>query len=302
MADARNHPADRRAQRPDARAEAGARASSPAPPGPASSTACAARSRRGRGGSTPTCRPRPAATRRRRHPACSAAAPWRAASPSASRAGRRACGVQIDAVEVEVEADFDARGELGVGEGVARRLQRGPLPRSRSTARHRRRSSTACSTRVERHSPYLDVFGRAMPLRRGRPPERPGGLTVMDAAPAAARPALRLGSGRCLLRAALAGPARAGARADARASRPCGRASSVLDVACGTGLVTLPGCGRGRRRRRGRRHRHLGRDGRGGATRRAAARPGPRALRARRRRGPAVRRIAASTSRCAASG
>jgi len=74
-------------------------------------------------------------------------------------------GVAIDAVEVEVEADFDARGELGIGEDavagytVVRYLISidSPAPAGQLAE---------LLELAERHSPYLDVFGRAMPLRR----------------------------------------------------------------------------------------------------------------------------------------
>ena len=73
-------------------------------------------------------------------------------------------GVPLDAVEVEVEADFDARGELGM-DGVAPGYQEvrylvaiaSPAPR----AQIERLIATA-----ERASPYLDIYGRPMALRR----------------------------------------------------------------------------------------------------------------------------------------
>jgi uncharacterized OsmC-like protein len=72
--------------------------------------------------------------------------------------------VPIDALEVEVQADFDARGELGWG-GVrpgylaVRYLIAidSPAPRDRLEE---------LLELAERHSPYLDVFGRPMPLSR----------------------------------------------------------------------------------------------------------------------------------------
>ncbi len=74
-------------------------------------------------------------------------------------------GVPLDALEVEVQADFDARGELGVGNGVAPGYSEvryvvaieSPAPRDQLDELLRM---------AERHSPYLDVFGRAMALRR----------------------------------------------------------------------------------------------------------------------------------------
>jgi uncharacterized OsmC-like protein len=74
-------------------------------------------------------------------------------------------GVPIDAVEVEVQADFDARGELGMGEGIpagyseVRYLVSIESPASREDL-------CAVLDMAGRHSPYLDVFGRAMALSR----------------------------------------------------------------------------------------------------------------------------------------
>jgi uncharacterized OsmC-like protein len=73
-------------------------------------------------------------------------------------------GIDVRAVEVEVAADFNARGELGVAgivPGYSEVRYRiaidGPAP----TAELER-----LVAQVERHSPYLDIFGRAVPLRR----------------------------------------------------------------------------------------------------------------------------------------
>ncbi len=74
-------------------------------------------------------------------------------------------GVPLDALEVEVQADFDARGELGVATGVppgyseVRYVVRVESPAPRDEVDQLLRMA-------ERHSPYLDVFGRAMTLRR----------------------------------------------------------------------------------------------------------------------------------------
>jgi uncharacterized OsmC-like protein len=73
-------------------------------------------------------------------------------------------GVPIDAVEVEVQADFDARGELGMGR----------IPPGYTEVRYLVSIDSPASRQeldellalAERHSPYLDVFGRAMALRR----------------------------------------------------------------------------------------------------------------------------------------
>ena len=73
-------------------------------------------------------------------------------------------GVPLDALEVEVQADFDARGELGMGD----------VPAGYTAVRYRVSIESPASRErldellsvAERHSPYLDVFGRAMALRR----------------------------------------------------------------------------------------------------------------------------------------
>lgn len=73
-------------------------------------------------------------------------------------------GVPLETIEVEVQADFDARGELGMGDvppgytevryvvSIGSPAPRYELDRLLAT--------------VERHSPYLDVFGRAIALKR----------------------------------------------------------------------------------------------------------------------------------------
>ena len=71
----------------------------------------------------------------------------------------------IEALEVEVEANFDARGELGMsreirpGYGEVRYAVsiRTPAPDG---------ALEQMLDLAERHSPYLDNFGRAIPLRR----------------------------------------------------------------------------------------------------------------------------------------
>jgi uncharacterized OsmC-like protein len=73
--------------------------------------------------------------------------------------------VPIDALEVEVDADFDARGELGMGVGVRPGYSEvrytvaieSPAPKPQLDQ---------LLALAERHSPYLDVFGRAMTLSR----------------------------------------------------------------------------------------------------------------------------------------
>jgi uncharacterized OsmC-like protein len=73
-------------------------------------------------------------------------------------------GVRIDAVEVEVQADFDARGELGMdgvrpGYSEIRYVVSIDSPAAKPEL-------DALLALAERHSPYLDVFGRPMALRR----------------------------------------------------------------------------------------------------------------------------------------
>jgi uncharacterized OsmC-like protein len=74
-------------------------------------------------------------------------------------------GVRIDALEVEVEADYDSRGELGVADDVppgytqVRYLVTVSSPASEDDVR--RVIDTA-----DRYSPYRDVFARAHDVRR----------------------------------------------------------------------------------------------------------------------------------------
>jgi uncharacterized OsmC-like protein len=73
-------------------------------------------------------------------------------------------GVTIDALEVEVQADFDARGELGVGSVPPGYTEVRYVVRVDSPAAKQELDELLAL--AERHSPYLDVFGRAIPLRR----------------------------------------------------------------------------------------------------------------------------------------
>ena len=74
-------------------------------------------------------------------------------------------GVPIDGLEVEVQADFDVRGQLGVGNDVApgytevRYLISIESPASVDDLHN-------LVETAERHSPYLDIFSRAQPMRR----------------------------------------------------------------------------------------------------------------------------------------
>ena len=73
-------------------------------------------------------------------------------------------GVPIDALEVEVQADFDARGELGMGDVRPGYTEVRYVVGIDSTASKEKLEELLAL--AERHSPYLDVFGRAMALRR----------------------------------------------------------------------------------------------------------------------------------------
>jgi uncharacterized OsmC-like protein len=73
-------------------------------------------------------------------------------------------GVPLEAVEVEVQADFDARGELGMdgvppGYSEVRYLVAIASPAPKDELER-------LLAIAERASPYLDVFGRPMALRR----------------------------------------------------------------------------------------------------------------------------------------
>jgi uncharacterized OsmC-like protein len=75
--------------------------------------------------------------------------------------------IALDALEVEVQSDLDARGELGMDDGIppgygeVRYTVAIRSPASRETI-------AALLDEAERHTPYLDVFGRAVPLRGSR--------------------------------------------------------------------------------------------------------------------------------------
>jgi uncharacterized OsmC-like protein len=73
-------------------------------------------------------------------------------------------GVPLDGVEVEVQADFDARGELGMDDVPPGYTEvryvvsiESPAPRC---------ELDRLLAMAERHSPYLDIFGRAIALER----------------------------------------------------------------------------------------------------------------------------------------
>jgi len=76
-------------------------------------------------------------------------------------------GVAIGSLEVEVQADFDARGELGMGNGIPAGYSEVRYAISIESGAPRHELDRLLDL-AERHSPYLDVFGRAVPLKRVR--------------------------------------------------------------------------------------------------------------------------------------
>jgi uncharacterized OsmC-like protein len=74
-------------------------------------------------------------------------------------------GIAIDKLEVEVQADFDARGELGVGDNIppgyleVRYVVCIDSPASEDAV-------VKLLETAERHSPYVDVFGRGQTMKR----------------------------------------------------------------------------------------------------------------------------------------
>lgn len=74
-------------------------------------------------------------------------------------------GIPIDALEVEVQADFDARGELGVGEDIPPGYQEVRYLVSIDSPAPQEALAELLDT-AERHTPYLDVFGRAQTMKR----------------------------------------------------------------------------------------------------------------------------------------
>lgn len=73
-------------------------------------------------------------------------------------------GVPIDSVEVEVQADFDARGELGVGDALPGYREVRYVVSIDSPAPEE--VLVELVDKAERHSPYVDVFARTQPMRR----------------------------------------------------------------------------------------------------------------------------------------
>ena len=199
--------------------------------------------------------------------------------------------VPIASLSVEVEADFDGRGELGVSDLVPPGLHRGSL-RGRDGEPAPAATVDALIALADRHSPYLDVFGartRFAAEPRVTAPQREQGLTRDGPATAAPRPALRLGQGSAVYEA---GPLARGSSHPRRpallACWPRSPGDRVLDVACGTGLSSIPrrrAVGAAGRRAR---HRYFGRDGR--AAREESSQHGRAWIREPARRCAATRR------------
>ena len=74
-------------------------------------------------------------------------------------------GVPLDALEVEVQADFDARGQLGVGDHVPPGYREVRYVVSIDSPASAQAVAELLDT-AERHSPYVDVFGRAQTMKR----------------------------------------------------------------------------------------------------------------------------------------
>ena len=74
-------------------------------------------------------------------------------------------GIPIDALEVEVQADFDARGELGVGKHIPPGYQEVRYLVSIDSPASEDALFDLLET-AERHSPYLDVFSRGQTMQR----------------------------------------------------------------------------------------------------------------------------------------
>jgi uncharacterized OsmC-like protein len=73
-------------------------------------------------------------------------------------------GVPMERLEVEVQADFDARGELGMAGAAPGYTEVRYVVGVDSPAPREKLDEVLAL--AERHSPYLDVFGRPMALRR----------------------------------------------------------------------------------------------------------------------------------------
>ena len=83
-------------------------------------------------------------------------------------------GVPIDALEVEVQADYDVRGEMGIDDDVPPGyVEMRYLVRIASSAPEEQ--VMAMLDAADAHSSYVDNFARAVPLRRQVELRRPEG-------------------------------------------------------------------------------------------------------------------------------
>lgn len=73
--------------------------------------------------------------------------------------------VPIDAIEVEVQGDFDVRGELGIDKDIPPGYQEVRYTISIDTPASEKTVRELLET-AERHSPYVDVFARAQSMKR----------------------------------------------------------------------------------------------------------------------------------------
>ncbi len=73
--------------------------------------------------------------------------------------------IPIDSLDVEVQTDFDVRGELGVDENVQAGYQDVRYIVSIDSTADAKTLADLIET-VERHSPYVDVFTRARSMKR----------------------------------------------------------------------------------------------------------------------------------------
>ena len=98
-------------------------------------------------------------------PECWGAVPSARVSRWGMRCGPAGSASVIDSIEVDVEADYDARGELGISDDI---------PPGYSEVRYTVAVSSPASEEdvrrvidtADRYSPYRDVFARATNLRR----------------------------------------------------------------------------------------------------------------------------------------
>ena len=73
--------------------------------------------------------------------------------------------IRINTLDVEVQTDFDARGEMGVGDDVSPGYKEVRYIISIDTPANADEVAHLLET-VERHSPYVDVFRNAQPMKR----------------------------------------------------------------------------------------------------------------------------------------